>query len=85
LSPFVINYSFFYGQSQERSQGGSWWTSALYPKQGRIQKIFRGRGFEIFWYRRETLGGFWDFFLKNPSKLKKNFSKGGVLTPKIPP
>jgi len=39
-----------------------------------IQKFFEG-GFEIFLYGRENLGGFWDFFLKNPNKLKKNSQK----------
>jgi len=35
-----------------------------YP--GAYPEIFRGRGFEIFLYGRENLGGVWDFFLKKP-------------------
>jgi len=38
-------------------------------------------GVETFLYERENLGGGCDFFLKNPSKLKK-FPKKGGLTPK---
>jgi len=34
-------------------------------------EIFRGRGFEIFLYRRENLGGFWDFFPKKPWQIEK--------------
>jgi len=33
--------------------------------------VFDSGGFEIFFNERQNLGGFWDFFLKNPSKLKK--------------
>jgi len=53
---------------------------------GAYPEIFRGRGFEIFLYRRENLGGEWvcDFFLKNYSKLKKFPKKVGVLPPKTP-
>jgi len=40
--------------------------------QGRIQKFPpRERGFEIFFYGRENLGGFWDFFLKKPQQIEK--------------
>jgi len=46
--------------------------------QGRIQKFV----LKFFLYGREDLEeGVWDFFLKNPSKLKK-IHKKGFLTPK---
>jgi len=45
--------------------------------QRRIQKFFE-RGFEIFVYGEENLGGgVRIFFIKNPSKLKKISQKGG--------
>jgi len=46
------------------------------PEQGRIQKFFEG-GFEMLLYGRENFGGFWDFFLNNPSKLKQFQRRGG--------
>jgi len=46
---------------------GFWSFVTLYH--GRIQKN-QGMGFEFFCM-------VWDFFLKNPSKLKKIFQKGG--------
>jgi len=49
---------------------------------GAYPEIFRGRGFEIFLYKR---GGFRIFFLKSPSKLKNFPKKVGVLTPKTAP
>jgi len=33
---------------------------------GAYPEIFRGRGFEIFLYGRENLGGVLGFFLKKP-------------------
>jgi len=38
----------------------TWSCAGAYPE------IFRGKGFEIFLYGWENLGGFWDFFIKNP-------------------
>jgi len=49
--------------------------------QGRIEKFFVEEEFEMFLYGREHLG-FGIFFLKNPSKLKKNPKGAGGLTPK---
>ena len=45
-------------------------------EQGRIQKFFC--------LDEKFLGGFWDFFLKNPSKLKKFSDEVGV-SPNPPP
>jgi len=54
-------------------------------KTGAYPEIFRGRGFEIFLYRRENLGGVLGFFfLKNPSKLKKFPKKGRGFDPQNP-
>jgi len=52
---------------------------------GAYPEVFRGRGFEIFLYGRENLGGgFGIFFLKNPSKLKNFSQKGGGFDPQNP-
>jgi len=42
------------------------------------------RGFEIFLYKRENLGGVLGFFFKNPSKLKKFPKKGRGFDPQNP-
>jgi len=58
-----------------------WLQSGAYPE------IFLGRGFKFFVWKGK-FRGFWVFFLKNPSKLKKFPEKGrrggGSLTPKTP-
>jgi len=44
---------------------------AVSKSQGRIQKFLEGGSFEFFWLNGKMRGGFWVFFLKNSSKLKK--------------
>ena len=44
-----------------------------YCTTGAYPEIFRGGGLIFF----VSMGKFWDFFLKNPSKLKKFFQKKG--------
>jgi len=44
---------------------------------GAYPEIFRGRGFEIFLYRRENLEVFWDFFLFFLKKILTNWKKLG--------
>jgi len=60
--------------------------TAILDHQGRIQKFFEGGILKFFVWTGKFRGGFGIFFLKNPSKLKKIFSKrGGGLIPKTPP
>jgi len=59
--------------------------TAAYVHAGAYPEIFRGRGFEIFLYGRENLGGVLGFFfLKNLSKLKKIPKKGKGFDPQNP-